>query len=174
MRTFVLFLAVLALFTSAGAQQASAPDWQGFEWLAGSWSGQGGGTPGQASGGGFSFTFDLQRQVLVRKSFAEYPATKERPAFRHDDLTIVYADPQTRAKRAVYFDNEGHVIHYIVSADAARKTVVFLSEAVPGNPSFRLTYLSTGPDNMKLSFDIAPPGKTEFKPYVEATAHRVK
>jgi hypothetical protein len=39
----------------------------------------------------------------------------------------------------MYFDNEGHVIHYNVSTPDAT-TVVFLSDASGAGPQFRLMY----------------------------------
>ena len=172
MRKLSIVLAVFAVVAITSAQQAPPPKWDCCELLVGNWKGEGGGAPGQASGGAFSFAFDLQRRVLVRKSFSEYPATKDRPAYRHDDLTVIYDDPQTNTKRADYYDNEGHVIRYAVNWDG--QTLTLISDANPGSPTFRLTYATTGADDLKLSFDIAAPGKTEFKTYVEAKAHRVK
>jgi hypothetical protein len=39
----------------------------------------------------------------------------------------------------------------------------------PGEPRYRMTYTSAGPDLIK--FQIAPPGK-DFAGYIEATARR--
>jgi len=41
----------------------------------------------------------------------------------HDDLLTVYA----AESEAIYLDNEGHVIHYRVSADSQAKIATFLS-----------------------------------------------
>ncbi len=90
-----------------------AEDWGPLQFLVGEWVGESGsGQPGQSSAGSFSFTTDLQETVLIRKSFAEYLAAEGRPAFRHEDLTIVYRDSETKQYRATYWDNEGHVIQY--------------------------------------------------------------
>jgi len=88
----VLFATAIALAQPAPAKPA-ADLWAPLQFLLGDWVGEGNGAPGQ-SAGGFSFQPDLQRQILVRKSRAEYPATKDRPAFAHDDLTIVYPQPE--------------------------------------------------------------------------------
>jgi dienelactone hydrolase len=150
------------------AAAPSAADWGPLQFLVGNWSGDGGGQPGQGSGT-FSFTSDLQGGVLVRKSFAEYPAGGGKPASRHDDLTIVYRDQSSHSLRANYFDNEGHAIPYTIAASA--DGAVFISEASPSTPRFRLTYTSTAPDALRIKFEIAPPGK-EFSIYLEASAHR--
>src|SRR5690349_5925928 len=85
----------------------------GLQFLLGEWIGEGGGGPGEGSGA-FAFARELQGKVLVRTNYAEYPASAERPAFRHDDLMIVYTDPPSGRPHAIYFDSEGHVIEYAV------------------------------------------------------------
>ncbi len=74
--------------------------------------GEGGADPGQGVGG-FTFSLDLQNTVVVRKNYADYPATKDRPAFSHNDLMVIYGEGEKM--RAIYFDNEQHVINYTVT-----------------------------------------------------------
>jgi len=143
-------------------------DWGPAQFLMGNWTGEGGGQPGQG-GGAFSFAPDLQGKILVRKSFAEYPAANGRPAARHDDLMIVFRDDTTHALRATYFDSEEHVIQY--SVKPVEGGVIFVSDGAPSGPRFRMTYTSAGRDSVKIKFEIAPPGK-EFAVYLEGAAHR--
>jgi hypothetical protein len=160
---------------SATAQQSATPvDWSAWDFLIGDWTPiGGGGQPGQAIGGGFSFGFDLQKRILVRKSYAEYPATKDALAFRHDDLMIVYEDETGKGTRAVYFDNEGHVIHYTVAFSDGGGAVTFVSDANARGPRFRLIYRKQGDGAVAFEFDIAPPGKPDaFAKYVEGAARR--
>jgi hypothetical protein len=140
----------------------------------GTWEGAGGGVPGQGSGG-FTFTPELQGAVLVRRSYAQYPATKDKAAYRHDDLMILYPEGHAGITRADYWDNEGHVIRYYVElADGGRKLVMTSDSAQPG-PRYRLTYVKTGDNDLKLTFEIAPPEAPEkFKTYIEASAKRAK
>ncbi len=146
---------------------AAETDWGPLSFLIGEWAGDGGGQPGKGAGE-FSFREDLQGKVLVRRSFAEYPAAQGRPAYRHDDLMIVYRE--AGATRAVFFDNEGHVIHYAVTA--AGDSVQFLSEPAAA-ARFRFTYRKTGPAAVSMKFEIATPGKPDaFSIYLEATARR--
>jgi hypothetical protein len=162
-----LFVATI-LLCSLGAH---AQDWGGLQFLIGHWTGEGSSADQGSGVGAFSFTPDLQGKVLLRKNFAQYPAANGKPGYRHDDLMIVYHDGASHDLRATYFDSEEHLIHYLVkpSGDSA----VFLSEGAPDAPRFRLTYISAGPNLLKLKFEIAAPGK-DFATYIEASAHRDK
>jgi hypothetical protein len=167
----LLFLIILIAASPALHAQEIPPDWRGWKFLLGTWIGEGSGKPGEG-GGGFSFTSDLQNTVLIRRNFAEYPSVNGRPAFRHDDLTVVYHDAG-RGIRAMYYDNEGHVISYGVTFTADSSSLVFVSEPANDAPRFRFTYTKRSPDTLGLSFEIAPPGTPEkFSPYITARAHR--
>ena len=148
----------------------AAEDWGPLEFLIGRWTGQGSGTPGNG-GGAFSFTPDLQRQILVRKSFAEYPAAAGKPAYRHDDLLIVYREGVQGPLRAIYFDNEGHVIRYTVKASV--DGAVFTSEGGRDEARYRMTYRAVGGDQLSFRFEVAAPGK-DLAPYIESTLRREK
>jgi hypothetical protein len=148
------FLLLLGVATGLSAQR---PDpWKPLQFLMGEWVGEGSGSPGDGAGG-CSFDFDLQRNVMIRKNYAVYPT------FRHDDLMVVYLDPESKAVKAIYFDNEGHVIHYTVEPGA--DSVKFVSE------QYRMTYRKTGEDKLSLDFDMAPPGKP-FANYIHATLRK--
>jgi hypothetical protein len=169
----MIVLGLCLLVLPMAAQQPAKPaDWSAWKFLLGDWTaGAGGGQPGQASGGGFSFNYDLQKRILVRRSYSEFPAMKDSPAFRHDDLMIVYQDPDGKMTRATYFDNEGHTIQYKVAFSDEGRTVMFLSdEALPG-PRYRFLYRLQKDNSLNIEFDIAPPGQA-FTKYVEGTAKR--
>jgi hypothetical protein len=166
MRQALMFAALVMAGTLAARDAA----WQPLAWLEGEWVGEGAGEPGQAAGGS-TFRFDLQDRVLVRTNRAEYPASKERPAFSHQDLMVIYREPADGPFRAIYFDNEGHVIHYRVGT-AGGGALEFLSEPGAG-PRYRMTYSRTAPDGLAIRFGIAPAGEAEaFRTYVEATLHK--
>ncbi len=108
----------------------------------------------------------------MRKNFADYPATKDRPAFRHDDLMIVYQEPG-RSTKAMYLDNEGHVIHYTVGFSKDSNSVVFVSAPSSSEPRYRLTNTKAGDDKITIAFEIAPPGKPNaFQQYIKASARK--
>jgi hypothetical protein len=171
MRTLRAITAILCWAAALSFAQSQPGSCRGLDALVGEWTGTGSGQPGQASAGGFSFQPDLQGKVLVRRSFAEYPAAKDKPAYRHDDLTIIYDDAASKAKRAEYFDNEGHVIHYSVETSADGCTVTFLSPPAAAQPGYRLSYTLKAPAEVDIKFEIAPPGK-DFATYLNASAHR--
>jgi hypothetical protein len=166
--------ALLCLVSPEPARTASAgPAWDGWRFLLGDWVGEGGGQPGQASAGAFRFAADLDGHVLVRRSYAEYPATEERAAFRHDDWIVVYRDQPGDEVRALYLDSEGHVIHYATAVDTAAGIVAFTSVPDPRAPRYRFTYRRLAPDSLAFRFDVAPPGKPDsLVTYVRGTARR--
>ena len=166
---FALCLASLVLLPFAAAQQTKPDvDWKPLAWLIGDWMAVGSGSPGQGSGSS-SFQLDLQGKILVRKSFAEYPAAAGKPAYRHDDLMVVY--PEGKGFRAVYFDSEEHMIRYAVEVSADASTIAFVSDAPAGAPRFRLTYHKTSETTLAGKFEVAPPDKP-FATYLEWSAER--
>ena len=143
-----------------------------LRFLVGSWQGEGGGQPAQGSGSA-SFKLDLDGRVLVRRNHSEYPATAGKPAITHDDLMIIYPEPGTKRLEAVYFDNEGHVIEYVVEVSRDGQRVVLSSEPEPSSPTFRLTYVSVDENTVDVTFEIAPPGSPGgFRPYVSGRIRR--
>lgn len=170
-RTLLLLLSVVLSLSLWAQQPRSKPDWHAWQFLLGEWEGEGGGGPGQGAGW-FSFTPDLQQTVLVRRNHAQYPATKERPAYAHDDLMVVYLDAEGKT-RAWYTDNEGHVIQYAVTVAPQERRAVFLSDAAPGAPRYRLTYTADDTGRLAIRFEMAPPNRPEaFSTYIQASARR--
>jgi hypothetical protein len=168
----VLTLVFAAL--SPGPEAAASDDdsWKPYRFVVGEWVAEGGGEPGKGSGR-FSFALDLEGKVLVRRNRAEYPAQQGRPAFLHEDLMVIYPAGTNGSTRAIYFDNEGHVIHYAVTVSGDGRTLVFLSDTVPASPRYRLSYTRRADASVGITFEIAPPGKPDaFKIYLESTARR--
>ncbi len=165
------FLTVVLITLAAGA----APEddaWKPYRFLVGEWTAEGGGDPGKGSGR-FSFAWDLQEKVLVRRNRAEYPAAQGRPAFSHEDLMVIYRPDRGAPDKAIYFDSEGHVINYALTFADDGHTLTFLSDALPAAPRFRLSYTKAGDDSVGIKFEIAPPGKPDaFKTYLEGNARR--
>src|SRR5580658_3694190 len=174
MKKLVIAMLCFAAALSATPKEPGAADpWAAFgSLLGGTWDGEGSGEPGNGTGG-FTFRPDLQGKVLIRRSTSSYPATKDHPAFTHEDLMVVSRESATSSLRADYYDNEGHVIHYTISLSEDGKSAQFLSDLDPSAPRYRLIYESLGTDQLKIKFEIAPPGKPDaFIRYVEAKARR--
>lgn len=161
---------VLLGLVPAFAQPAAPPaDWKDFTPLIGEWVGDPA-SPPDGVRGGFVIEPGIGGRVLVRKNWAEYPATKDRPPFRHEDLMVIYREGGTT--RADYWDNEGHVIRYAVTTPSPG-TFVFSSEGREGEPRFRLTQAIDASGAMSIRFEMAAPNAPgEFKPYITASAHR--
>jgi hypothetical protein len=132
------------LFLAVATCLCAQDSWKPVQFLMGEWI---------ADGGACTFDFDLDRKVMIRKSYAG----------PHHDLTVIYVDPVSKGLKAIYFDNEDHVIEYKVEADG--DSVRFVNE------SYRLTYKQSGENRLTLDFDIAPPGKP-FANYIHAVLSR--
>ncbi len=177
MRFTPVVIAILLLAAVPAERAATAADddrWAAFRPLLGEWRGEGSGQPGKGTGQ-LSHSLELDGQVLVRRNHVDYPATRERGAFAHDDLLVTYAADGKAPSRAIYWDNEGHTIVYAVSVSPDRRTLVYVSEAAPSSPRFRFTYSIETPDRLRVTFEIAPPGKPEaFSMYSDGVVTRVK
>jgi hypothetical protein len=169
-RKIVLLFTWAILFSNLGAQPAEKNLWKAYNFLIGIWEGEGNGQPGQGSGT-IIFEYSLDNNIIIRKNHNEYPATSDRPAFVHDDLLVYYIEGNYAL--AIYFDNEGHLIHYSNSFSADSTSLVMVSDVNPGAPRYRLTYTKLEPSKMKVTFEFAPPGKPEeFKKYVEGVVRK--
>ena len=168
----VIFVAILFASQAISAQHPASINWDKWKFLIGEWVGEGNGQPGQGSGS-FTFGTDLDSKILVRKNHTEFPATKDKPAFVHNDLLFIYPDYTGTASKAIYFDNEGHVINYTITY--TDNSIVFTSEAIPNAPRFRLSYIQLGKDTVNIKFEFASPqNQEEFKTYLEGKSIKTK
>jgi hypothetical protein len=168
MRPFILALLLVAPLWLQPATPKADP-FAAVQFLVGDWKGEGDGQPGQSTGAA-TFRFELEGRVLVRHSHADYPAANGRPASHHEDLLTLFAEGGDL--KALYLDNENHVIRYLVAAVPGG--VAFTSESAP-TPRFRLTYLRKTEALVTVRFEIAPPAAPEaFKTYLEAVTRKVK
>jgi hypothetical protein len=123
---------LLALCVAMPLHSQDGDAWKKLDFLAGKWVGVAGPkeTSLGAGQGAFSFQPELNRKIIVRHNEARYESGAS-----HDDLMVIYLEG---GPRAIYFDTEGHTIHYRVSFPAA-DSVVFELEAGQG-PTYRLGY----------------------------------
>ncbi len=170
MRAHAIVAAVLGIVICSGvparAQPASA--WDRLQMLVGTWESSGDTQLGQGEGSA-SFTRELNGQVIVRRSFADYKAGPQ-AGTRHDDLLVIYRDAADRPPKAIYFDSEGHVIRYAVDV-SNDNAIVFESDRDAEGPRYRLSYTRNGA-SLAGTFEIASPG-AEYKTYLSWTSiHR--
>jgi hypothetical protein len=157
---------LIAVFVVCASLGAQSPDpWRGLRFLIGAWDAKTqGGSAGASATGAYQFQLELKDHVLARHSSA---AGCKGPAdfnCEHGDLLYVYAEGPSQALKAIYFDNEGHAIHYDVETPQ-ENTAVFLSAAGPG-PQFRLIYELKG-RTMSGKFQMRMPGAKDFTSYLE-------
>jgi hypothetical protein len=173
MKVLALALLLFSLPLLSQTTPASSPDpLNALSFLEGGWEAktQAGSAAANAAGT-YTFKRDLGNHILARIS--DSSACKGPTTFNceHRDLLYVYSDAPGQPLRAIYFDNEGHVIHYEVTTPAPA-TVVFLSEPSASAPQFRLVYdLKDG--TLTGKFQMRGPGQTEWKSYLEWSGPRV-
>ena len=167
----VCALAVIILLPGVVALAAGgdAPDpWAPARFLLGSWT-TAGAVEAEEGVGMASFSLELDANVIVRRNRVEFPPQEagKAPAV-HEDLLVIY--PQGGGFRAIYFDNERHVIEYAVTfaGDAAA-----FETANADGPRFRLLYRLLPDRTLASEFYIAPPGKG-FSLYLKGAARRVE
>jgi hypothetical protein len=142
------------------------PSWKGLLFLQGTSEAKATGAQSVSSTGTYTFRSELGDHILARHSTSD--AGYKGPASfdcDHGDLLYVYQDAPGQSFRAIYFDNEGHVIHYNVSIPDAT-TAIFLSDRAQPGPRFRLMYELKGAV-MSGKFQMRMPGQTEWKSYLE-------
>jgi hypothetical protein len=162
--------AVFTPMLRTDAQTAGGSAKFGAKWnaLLGEWKGEN--TSGGSSGA-CGFHLDLRDHIIVRTNHAVLAPGGSVPAGTHDDLMIIYPGATEDKARAVYFDNEGHVIEYNADWSADGNTLTLLSKPAAG-PQFRLVYKRVDPKIFSVSFEMAPPGQGAFKVYTSGKIKR--
>ncbi len=164
-------LAIMLLLPGVVALAAGGdvPDpWGPARFLLGSWT-TAGTAKAEEGTGTASFSLELDANVIVRRNRVAFPPSEpgKAPAV-HEDLLVIY--PQGGGFRAIYFDNERHVIEYAVTF--AGEAATFETANADG-PRFRLLYRLLPDRTLASEFYIAPPGR-EFSLYLKGAARRVE
>lgn len=159
----VPFIVILGM--SAQTAPSNNP-FQSLSFLEGTWDAKTDGSSGVDSNGKYTFAMELRNHVMARhivsKDSCKGPESYD---CNHSDLLYIYFDAPGQTLRAIYFDNEGHVINYSVSTPTPT-TAVFLSDSSQPGAQFRLLYERKA-DTMFGKFQIRMPGQNDWKSYVE-------
>ena len=166
----MIWIGVLTLvFLSSSIAQtpaAKANDtWKSLKFLEGTWEAKTQGGAPAAVAGTYTFVEELGGHVLARHSKTD--DCKGPAAFDcdHGDLLYAYQESPGQPLKAIYFDNEGHVINYVVTVPAPGSAAFLSDPSLPG-PQFRLTYeLKSGV--MSGKFQARMPGQTAWNSYLE-------
>ncbi len=168
----ILLTAAFEFFGSSpilAQPKAESDPWKSFHFLLGQWESKPDST---GAFGGSTFSLELQNRILMRKNFANYPASSGKPAINHEDLLVMYQQPGNPVE-ANYWDNEGHAIHYLARFSDNQDTLALTSDVVQNSPRFRLSYIRMGGDSLKVGFEFAPPDNPDgFKPYLTGMLHK--
>jgi len=156
-----------AAATDRGTRAQTTSAWDRLSMLIGTWESAGDNQLGQGVGTA-SFARELNGQIIVRRSFAEYKSGRQ-AGTRHDDLVVIYRDAPDATPKAIYFDSEGHAIRYTVATPTER-SVVFQSDGSDPGPRYRLSY-ARAENVLNGTFEIAMPG-ADYKTYLSWTSSK--
>jgi hypothetical protein len=167
--------AVVAILLAGPAFAAPAkklgPELEPLGFLVGNWTaGQGkvAATGGVATGRS-AFSIEAGGAALLRRDHTSLKGADGKRAGGMDQVMLIY--PEGGTVKADYSDGT-HVIHYVNAQVTPGRSVVFRSASQPGAPSFRLTYEAAPEDVLKVKFEMAAPGQSEFKPVAEGQMTR--
>lgn len=107
--------------------------------------------------------------ALLRRDHTDLFDRDGKPAGGFDQIMMIY--PENGSIHADYSDGK-HVIHYDSATVVAGRSVAFMSTHQQGAPVFKLSYELTQPETLAVTFAMAPPGQSEFKPIASGTARR--
>jgi hypothetical protein len=160
-----LLLALPAL--AQGTPQAHSDPFQPISFLVGTWEARTINNPSVTAVGAYTFQSELNGHIVARHSISDTAKCKGPADFNceHGDMLYIYADAPGESLRAIYFDNEGHVIHYAVTAPTPT-SAEFLSDPQQPGPQFRLFYELKGAV-MYGKFQMRMPGQPDWKSYLE-------
>jgi hypothetical protein len=112
----LIAIALLPAWALSAQPPPNADPWAGLRFLLGTWEATTTGGMAQAkSSGSYAFQLELRDHVMARHFISGDCKAPDEFDCQHTDLLYVYPAADGQAWQAIYFDNEGHVIHYNVS-----------------------------------------------------------
>lgn len=171
-RCVAVFAICLSLFSGVASAAELAGPLKPLAFLVGRWEGGGAvADTGAAAKGVSVISVEANGGVILRKDHTDLFDKAGKPSGGFDQIMMVYPDAQ--GVRGEYSDGQ-HLIHYGSAKVEAGKSVEFTSVAQPGAPTFRLRYDVEGPDALKVTFGMIPPGQTAFQPIAVGELHRAR
>jgi len=166
-RLFIVTVFSASVFAQGPFTPRNSEDpWESLKFLIGTWEATThGGTAGATGAGTYTFQFELGHHVLARHSKAAECKGPSDFDCEHGDLLYIYQGSPNQPLKAIYFDNEGHVIHYDVTSPSPGKVVLLSASSQPG-PKFRLVY-EFREGIMHGTFQLRAPGESDFRSYLE-------
>jgi hypothetical protein len=172
MRLLPIALAALFWLPMSAQTPATSPDpFRALKFLEGTWDANVENNAAVKESGRYTFDRELDGHILARHSTNDRNCTAPQNFdCQHSDMLYIYPSDSGQGLEAIYFDNEGHVIHYDVSTPKP-DLAVFLSPPSHG-PEFRLTYELVGAV-MTGRFQMLMPGQSDWRTYLEwSGSHR--
>jgi hypothetical protein len=186
-----LSAALLAVVLSAGSARAQAttaapippalpapaperePDpWVLFHFLDGDWTGSWSGEPGASTSGSASFSYDLQRRVLVYRTKVEFPPRDGSPfPSVHEELLVIYREGAVR-HQGLYFDSDGRTIDLPLCSASSEPSIMLQTDRRLPGPWYRLVFKMTPEGALSLDFLSAPRGE-RLQSRVKGIVHRL-
>lgn len=166
-RTFICISLMMISVCSARAQQIEPSTWLPWKYLIGDWIMDTQPNEGSTT---FSFALTSSGQTLVRTNRTESPAARNKPAYTHLDTLWVNVNANGLADKAVYHDNEGHRLNYLITYP--ENSIILTAEAEKNAPKFRLRYTRKDDKHVHLRFEYCAPGQIDFTTYLETSAHK--
>lgn len=164
--------AVLALCGAQGHAATLAAPLSGLAFLVGDW--EGGGPTAQTGGsarGRSHFGPEAGGAVLLRRDHTDLFDRTGKAAGGFDQIMMIY--PEGGGLHADYSDGS-HVIHYVSAAVAPGRSVVFESAPAPQAPRYRLAYEMQPSGSLTVTFSMAPPGGSDYRPIATGTLTKVR
>ena len=172
MRKLIISVVMIFVLALSLVAQNSMTGWERWQYMMGAWNGEGSGQPGTGSGS-YTLKPKLGGCILERKGVTDIPAMNGRPAVHHEDVMIIYKNTEGNPVKALYFDNEKHVIPYDITYSDNK--IILVSEANSATPRFRLTYEKLEDKQMNIRFEMAMQGAPDdFKMYLEGKNKKTK
>lgn len=174
MKITAFLLATILSIPLAAQTNSSQPDpWKELSFLQGTWEAKTQGEAGIISSGTYTFRMELGDHILARHS--NHSGECKGPAnfdCHHTDLLYLYQEGTGQALKAIYFDNEGHVIHYTALLPNT-SSLELISDPTQQGPQFRLLYELKG-TILFGKFQMRMPGQQEWKSYLEWSGPKSK